>query len=262
MLPILHIGPLALPAPQLILLAGFWLGLDLTEKQAERYGLKASILYNLVLIMLIAGLIGARLVYAAQSPGAFLSNPLNLLALSPQMFDSAGGLVVAVIAGLAYIFLRRQPLQPVLDGLVTLLAVLAITLGLSHLASGDAFGTPAHLPWSITLWGDQRHPSQVYETLAGLMIAILVWPGGRFSYPSETGQPGFRFWSFLALSAGARLFLETFRGDSTLIAGFRAAQVIAWLVLSASLWGLGRTLRSQPLKPAEEQGNIEAEEKV
>lgn len=263
MLPILQIGPLALPTPQLILLAGFWLGFDLTERQAARYSVKSSTINNLILIMLIAGLIGARLAYAAQAPSIFLSNPLNLLAVSPQMFDVNGGLLTAAAAGLAYVLLRRLALVPTLDALVTLLSVMAVSLGLAHLASGDAFGAPARLPWSIPLWGELRHPSQAYETLAGLIIAILAWPGGRFSHPSETGRHGFRFWSFLALSAGTRLFLETFRGDSTLVAGFREAQVIAWLVLAASLWGLRQAMRNQPPgKPADTQQNTEAEEKA
>jgi prolipoprotein diacylglyceryltransferase len=91
------------------------------------------------------------------------------------------------------------------------------------------------------------------------MIAIATWPGGWISRRSEhpaSGEslnvrPGLRFWAFLALSAAARLFLETFRGDSTLLLGmFRQAQAIAWLVLAASLWQIGRRLRD----PAHAEG--------
>jgi hypothetical protein len=42
---------------------------------------------------------------------------------------------------------------------------------------------------------------------------------------------------FAALTAGARLFLEAFRGDSTLIfGGIRFAQLIAWIVLALALF--------------------------
>jgi len=47
---------------------------------------------------------------------------------------------------------------------------------------------------------------------------------------------GQRFLTFLTLSAGARLFLEAYRGDSVLWGGFRSAQVIAWLILAICLW--------------------------
>ncbi len=242
MLPILQIGPLALPVPALLLLVGFWIGLDLTEKQASRYGVPAGLIYNLTLVAVIAGVIGARLFYAAQSPAAFLSSPLSLLTPRPQMLDATGGILAAGLAGLGYALLRKLPVWSTLDALTTLLAVLAVVLGLAHFASGDAFGAPASLPWAVELWGEMRHPSQVYETLAALLIAAAVWPGSRLSR-FALGRPGLRFWAFLALSAAARVILETFRGDSTLLWNtFRTAQVIAWFVLAISLWQIGKRL--------------------
>lgn len=245
MLPVISIGPLALPVPQLLLLLGFWIGLELTERQAQRYRSQAGELYNLTLIAVVAGLIGARLAYAARAPGAFLENPLNLIALQPQMFEPTGGWIAALLAGLVYIWKRRVPFWPALDALTTLFSVLTITLGLAHFASGDAFGAPTRAPWAIELWGELRHPTQVYETLAALAIAAAVWPGGRISRVSEQqGGSGFRFWVFVGLTAGARLLLESFRGDSLLVLNlFRQAQVIAWLVLALSLWQIGRRMR-------------------
>jgi prolipoprotein diacylglyceryltransferase len=49
--------------------------------------------------------------------------------------------------------------------------------------------------------------------------------------------PGSSFLPFAALTAGTRLFIEAFRGDSTLIlGGIRLAQVIAWIVLAIALF--------------------------
>ena len=61
MLPMIHIGPLAIPAPQMILLLGFWLGLELTEKLAHRFKTDPAQVYRLTLIGIAAGLVGARL---------------------------------------------------------------------------------------------------------------------------------------------------------------------------------------------------------
>jgi len=254
MLPILQIGPLALPAPALILLVGFWIGLDLAEKHAHHFGADPKAIYNLALVAMIAGLVGARFAYAAQSPGPFLENPLNLLTPRPQMLDSAGGTMIGLLAALVYGWLRKLPLWSTLDAATSLLSALAVTLGLVNFASGDAFGAPAQLPWAIQLWGEARHPSQVYETLAALLIAAIVWPGRPVAQHSRL-RPGFRFWVFLALSAGARLFLETFRGDSTLVwNAFRQAQLIAWPVLAVSLWQIGRRLEPLPRPASPEEG--------
>ncbi len=252
MLPVVQIGPLALPAPQLILLAGFWIGLELTEKQAERFHAASGPIYNMTLVAVLAGLVGARLAYAAQYPSAFLAAPLNLLTPRPQMLNGSGGLVIGLLAALLYGWFKKLPFWPTLDAATTLFSVMGVTLGLAHFASGDAFGAPSHVPWAIELWGELRHPSQVYETLAALLIAAAVWPGSRLARYAS-GRPGLRFWVFPALSAAARLFLETFRGDSIIVLNmFRQAQLIAWLMLAVSLWQIGRRIGAleEPHSPA------------
>jgi prolipoprotein diacylglyceryltransferase len=254
MLPIIHLGPLALPVPELVLLLGFWLGLELSERQAHHFRTAAAEVYNLALAGVAAGLAGARLVYAARFPAAFLANPLNLLALRPEMLDPLGGWVVAALAVVVTIKIRRLTFWSSLDALTTLLAVLAIMLGVAQLASGEAFGRPTHAPWAIELWGELRHPSQVYAILAALLTAAAVWPGSRIAGLSDQpGRAGLRFWAFLGLSAAARVFLETFRGDSLLLLGsFRQAQVTAWVVLALSLWQAGRRLNLE--LPADLEG--------
>lgn len=252
MLPMINIGPLALPAPQLLLLIGFWVGLDLAEKQSSYFKVDSGKLMNLILISLVAGMLGARLIFAAQAPAAFLDSPLNLLAPRPDMLDATGGWVAAGLSGLIYGRARKLPLWSTLDALTTLFIGLSVTLGLSHLASGDAYGTSARLPWSIDLWGELRHPSQVYETLAVLLVASAVWPGGKISYATlRPGYAGLRWWTFLAMTAGTRIFLEAFRGDSILLwDALRQAQAVAWVVLAISLWQIGQRIQKSEAAPA------------
>lgn len=252
MLPVTNIGPVALPAPQLLLLIGFWLGLDLAEKQSPYFKVDSGKLMNLILISLVTGMLGARLIYAIQAPTAFLDSPLNLLALRPDMLDATGGWAAAGLTGLIYGRARKLPLWPTLDALTTLFIGLSVTLGLSHLASGDAYGAPARLPWSIDLWGELRHPSQVYETLAALLVASTVWPGGKISSATlRPGYAGLRWWAFLAMTAGTRIFLEAFRGDSMLLwDALRQAQAVAWVVLAISLWQIGRRIQKPEAAPS------------
>lgn len=258
MLPVINIGPLALPAPQLILLLGFWLGVEIGEKQAGYFKANGAKIYNLILIATLAGFIGARFAYAIQASAAFLESPLNLLALRPDMLDGTGGWLTAVAAGLIILRANRLALWPALDAVTGLLVILGVSAGLAHLASGDAFGAPAELPWAIQLWGAQRHPSQVYETLAALLVGIITWPGGRLSRATiQPGREGLRFWVFIALSAAARIFLETFRGDSILLAGsFRLVQLAAWAALALSLWQIGRRIQPAPPPSSPEPADL------
>jgi phosphatidylglycerol:prolipoprotein diacylglycerol transferase len=152
------------------------------------------------------------------------------------LLDPFAGAAFGLIAALVYGQRKSLTLWPALDALTPGLAVFAVFLGLSHLASGSAFGAPTRLPWGIDLWGAHRHPTQIYETILAGLIAWMVWPGLGFV---RTQTPGRRFLIFIALSAAARLFLEAFRGDSSLVlGGLRAAQIVAWVILAASLLAL------------------------
>jgi phosphatidylglycerol:prolipoprotein diacylglycerol transferase len=252
MLPILQVGPLALPTPALAILLCTWLGLNLAERHADRYGLKSAQVYNLVMILLVAGLIGARLTYILRYPKIFAASPVSIVSLNLGLLDPVGGLVIGVLAGLVYAQRKKIPLWNALDALTPALGMLALGVALSHLASGAAFGAPSDLPWAINLWGANRHPSQVYEVIAAAIILAIIWPG------RETGRqrrPGMAFLLFVALSAGARLLLEAFRGDSAFIfLGLRRAQALAWLALAGSLAGLYRLAqRERNLPPRVEE---------
>ena len=235
MLPFLRIGPFTLQAPGLALLVGVWIGSSLAEKEAARLRLNAADIYNLIFYCLVAGVVGARLAYAARYLSAYLANPISLLALTPATLWPAAGMVIGLAVAALFGWRRRLPLRPTLDALAPGLAALMVALGVAHFLSGDAFGAPATLPWAIHLWDDDRHPSQVYETLAALAVLALAW-----KRPLGIGR-GLNFVLVVALSAAARVFLEAFRGDSVVWAGgFRAAQVVGLVLLAACLWLLRR----------------------
>jgi phosphatidylglycerol:prolipoprotein diacylglycerol transferase len=236
MFPVLNIGPLSIQTPGLIILIGIWLGLALSERLATTE--KFNKIYNLVLISIIFGVIGGRLGYVLEHPQAFLDNPINIFSLNPDMFNLFAGIGAGLIAAIIYGQRKNMLLWKTLDSLTPFFAVLFIAVGASHLASGEAFGSPSDLPWSIYLWGTNRHPAQVYEIMLGtfILIFVIIW-SRRKTHRAD----GILFLTFLALSALVRLFTEAFRGDSILtIFGIRTAQLIAWIVLAISLWALGK----------------------
>ena len=238
MFPVIQIGPFALYAPALALLAGVWAGAWLAEKEAARLGLSADAVSALVFVGLVAGVAGARLGHVARNLGAYAADPLAILSLNPATFDPAIGLLAGSVVAAIFGLRRGLPPRPTLDALAPGMAALLVGVGVGHLASGDAFGAPADLPWSIFLWDAYRHPSQVYEIVAALVV-LGVWRLLR----GPRRFDGFGFLLVAGLSAFARVFLEAFRGDSALIAGgLRAAQVGGLLVLAlcfvgAEMWG-------------------------
>lgn len=233
MYPVLQIGPLALAVPGMALLLGIWVGLWLAEKEAARLKLNAETLYNLAFIGLGVGLIGARLAYVIRYSSAYASDPLSVFSLHPATLAPTEGALIGIVAAVLYGARRKLPLRLTLDAFAPAVAVVGVAVAIAHLASGDAFGAAARLPWSMYLWDEYRHPSQVYELIAALSVLGISWQVRTRGPPVGIG---FNFLLVVALSAAARIFLEAFRGDSLLMAGgWRAAQVGGLVILAACL---------------------------
>ena len=231
MYPYLSLGPLLIQLPILALLLGVWISSFLAEREAARLKLPTTAISNLIVIGLAAGIAGARLAYAARYPEAYLANPLGLFALNVNTLAGFEGLLVGLLFAFLYGQRKGLPLRPTLDALAPGLAAFLVALGLAHFLSGDAFGVPTDLPWSIYLWGEARHPSQVYEILLALVVFLIA-----LKKPFGQGGSGVNFWLVVALTAAGRIFLEAFRGDSLVWpGGFRAAQIISLVILAASL---------------------------
>ena len=226
------------PRDLILVVAAIWVGLFLAEKRSARHGISNDDLNNIVFFPLIGYLLGGRILFAFENLSAFIQNPQSLISLNLDLFDPFGGLAVAIIVALVYGQRQNLSLWSTLDALTPVFAVFAVGLGLAHLASGSAFGKETSLPWGMKLWGAVRHPSQIYEIFASLLILGLLW------FQKADMRPGVHFLSFAALTSGARIFLEAFRGDSTLVfGGLRLAQIIAWAVLAISLFLLDRRSR-------------------
>ena len=227
------------PRHLILLLAAMWLGLALAEKRAERHGMSKDVLNNIVFYSIIGYVAGGRILFAVSNLSAFTKSPLSLFSPNVDLFDSLAALVTGLLVGVIYGYRQKLPLWRTLDALTPFFASLAAGLSLSHLAAGTAFGSPTSVSWGIDLWNATRHPTQIYELIASVAIFGLLW------FQKSDSCPGILFLNFTALTAEARLFLEAFRGDSTLVFGeYRLAQVVAWVVLVIAFLA-SETIRQQ-----------------
>lgn len=240
MFPTISIGPASMPVPGLVMIIGLWVGLTLSEKFSSNYEVEEDFLYNLTFITLVAGLLGARITYIASAPGSFVENPLSIIALNITALDPVGGLAIGAAAGLYYTHRKRMLSWSTLDALSPLATVLYISLGVSHLASGKAYGIETNLPWGIDLWNATRHPTQVYEILLGFLLLGWLWLTIReFSMPR-----GQTFSSMMLILTIGHLIIAGFRADlPTFAGGIRTGQIAAYAGLALSLWLVGKTLR-------------------
>ncbi len=228
MFPVIRIASLTIQARGLILLIAFWLASSAAERAARRLSLRGDDVYNLGFYGIVAGLLGARLGYVIQYWSVYQNDLGAIFALNLNTLSPVAGLLAAF--AVAYWHARRKGIadRRLLDALTPGLIVFAAGLALADLASGDGYGAPVQLPWSIDLWGELRHPTQMYHLLVAIGIGVVVW---RFSRPFD----GARFGLFAALYAASRLLLEAVHGDSATFAGVRVVQLWSLAALVAAL---------------------------
>ncbi len=238
MFPTFQIGPLSLQTSGIIYLIGFGLGLSLCEKWSARFQVEGSKLSDLILTAAIIGLIGARLTVVASEPRFFFNAPFAAISLNPLLFDLTSGVVIAFFAAVLLAYRRGILAWKTLDAVTPLAAIGNISLGLSHLVSGKAYGAVTDAPWGIYLWNATRHPTQVYE----IFLAVLAFGAVWYAIHHPLKGNGQTFALFLMVASIGHLINGAFLAPNRLIiAGARVEQLYAYLVLIFSLWLFGKT---------------------
>lgn len=230
------------PRHIILLILAVWLGTSLAERRAERFGVSKEALNNFVFYGLFAFVGGGRLAYVLQHLSIFSKSPFGVFSINLDLFDSFGALAAFGIFFIAYTQNKNIRLWDALDSLAPLFAILAIGLGLSRFASGAAFGLPTNAIWGIEQWNAVRHPTQLYDTFAALIIFIVIW---RFLPPLPSG---IFFLIFASLTAFSQIFLQAYRAHPLLIGALNQSQVFAWIVLLVCFFFLENRLSSQTKK--------------
>lgn len=223
--------------------AGFWLGAWTSARRAPKAGISPDTVWDLLWVLIVAGIVGARALYVATYwDRDFKNEPWSeIFMVHHGGLVFHGGFVLAVIAGFAWCARHRLPGWTLSDILVPGVA-LGHALGrVGCLMNGCCYGRRCELPWAIhfpksheTL-GLPVHPTQIYE--AGLCAALsgfLAWwfPRRRFE-----GQV---FALYLMIYAVVRSGVEFYRGDyppAALRLGFITPA--HWVSVGLFLLGMG-----------------------
>ncbi len=97
MYPILYkLGPINLYAYGFFLALGFLSAILVGGLEARRLGLPVGRFYDLCFYIILAALIGSRLLFVIVDPGPFIQNPLKIFALWEGGLVFHGGLIAGV----------------------------------------------------------------------------------------------------------------------------------------------------------------------
>jgi phosphatidylglycerol---prolipoprotein diacylglyceryl transferase len=242
MLPVLQLGPLALPVYPLSLLLACWATLAAGAWAARRLGLAGDHIYDAGFYGLIAAVVVARLAHVTAFWSVYRAQPLEIIGLNTRAFVWWPGLLAALVVIGWYIRRNRLPWVAFADAgaFGALVGISVACLGAFLAGSGQ--GAPTGLPWGISTWDVPRHPVQLYWTLAALTAAALV-----AAVLVKQTKPGAAALTALAAFGLAALLIEPARaGALTTLGGLRVAQLLGLAAALLALWGLRKRSEGTP----------------
>ncbi|MFA5110469.1 MAG: prolipoprotein diacylglyceryl transferase [Desulfobaccales bacterium] len=233
--PILFkIGPITIYTYGFFLALAFLCAIVVAGREAKRLGLPEAQFYDLCFYLILAALVGSRLLFIILEPGRFLSNPLKIFALWEGGLDFQGGLFLALIVAFFYIRHHGWPWPPTLDALA-LGAPLGQFFGrIGCFMAGCCYGIPSQAPWAVTFTNPESlcplrvplHPSQLYESLLALgVFGFLFWFRKRKSYQGQM------MLLYLCLAGLVRFGVEFFRSPLD----YRGPTFFGWMPLTQLL---------------------------
>jgi phosphatidylglycerol:prolipoprotein diacylglycerol transferase len=183
-----HIGSFPINTYGVFLALAFLCAILIAVKLGQRDGLPKARVYDLSLWMLLASLIGSKVLMFFTEP-EYRDHPLQLLSLDFLRSGGVfyGGLIGAVLTG--YFLMRhyKLPWWKTADACAPGIAVGNFFGRLGCFSAGCCWGKPTTLPWGVkfTELGHQitgvpidahLHPTQLYESFSMLIVFFfLLW---------------------------------------------------------------------------------------
>ena len=257
-----QLGPLTVHTYSVLVDLGILAGALIAYREAKRLGIDSNVFADFALWVIVAGLAGSRLYHVFMYPDLYAGDWLSVFRLWEHGLVFQGAFLGGLIAGIIFVRLHRLPFWRMADA-----AALGLVFGhsigrVACFFAGCCYGELCDLPWAVSfpVLGDgPRHPTQLYEALANLVIfGILLLVRRRKPFD------GFVFLLYVALYSMVRFTDEFFRGDPAQMVGtLRLAQTVATttfvvaVLLMLFLMLRARSLPDPSMVHEEETGSLD-----
>ena len=221
----------------LLFVSGMILGYFVIRKMFKQENISNELLDKLVMYMVPATVIGARLGHVFfygpyWGPEGYLSNPIEIFKIWEGGLASHGAAVVILLA-LWYFSNKviKRPYLWMLDRIAAPVAIAGAFIRLGNLVNHEMVGYVTDVPWGFRFlhhdcmnlidgqylceWSDipVRHPANLYESLAYFLsfgiLMFLFWKKNAWK------KQGMVFGTFLILIFGFRFLIEFVKESQT-----------------------------------------------
>ena len=253
-----HIGPLFVHVYGLMYVIGITLAILITQRRVRRYGGDPSIVGDIALWAVPAGIIGGRIYFDVTTPQDIPHVWYGVFAVWTGGLGIWGGVAAGAAAGIWRLRRRGMAVAPFADAVAPALLVAQAIGRIGNYFNKELFGGPTTLPWGLIIPAQYRppgyaqyrtfQPTFLYELIFDLALAaLLVWLG----HHTKVRPPGL-FALYVTGYSAFRIFEESLRIDSSEhFLGLRLNFYVASAMTVAGIIWFVFTQRKRPAEPAE-----------
>jgi phosphatidylglycerol---prolipoprotein diacylglyceryl transferase len=234
-----ELGPLTLTWHGIFIAVGILVGALFAGRYARERSLDRDRLLTAVVVISVAGIVGARVFFLLENDPVALLNPKDWL--GTRGFAFYGAIILGTLA--AAVYLTRAGLgSRYLDALAAGFPAGMAVGRIGDVINGEHYGPASDLPWAFRYTHPDalvpsssvaHHSGGFYEVVLALAMFAVIWPlRDRFRTPLML------LWAVIALYGAGRFLMFFYRSDSDQLAlGLNAAQ---WTSLAlVAVAGLG-----------------------
>lgn len=248
----IHIGSLtfALRWYGVFVMTGIVIGGYVASKEITRKGGDSEALWDAMIWLLPAAIIGARLWYVINATiggnAYYMNNPAQILNIPQGGLHFYGGLIFGAAALYWYLKKHKMDMWLFVDAIAPAALLGQAIARPANFINQELYGGPTALPWGIPIDATHRltmfsdltkyplettrfHPTFAYEMILNFIaFGLIYW---LLRNIKDLDKPGSSFFLWLIFAGFARTFIEFFRPDQPVIAGWlTTSMLVAFLM--------------------------------
>jgi len=217
-----QIGSFYLPTYGVLVATGVLIGLWITVRNSEKQGINGDDAWNLGILVVLAGIVGAKVLYIVNDWGYYAENWHRIFSLNVLQAGGvfSGGLIGAFLMAAWYVRRHQMPAWRFTDAVAPGLAFGHVLGRFGCFAAGCCYGKPTDHFWGVTFTNQWAHdvsqtplnirlePTELIEAAAEFFnFLLLTWLLKRKRFDGQVWA------SFMILYGVERYFIEFLRGD-------------------------------------------------
>lgn len=242
-------------------------GAFVAERQIQLRKGPASFVWDVLIWVVPAGIIGARLWYVlndmAGGSNYFTEDPGRILRVQEGGLHIYGAVLGGLVVAWWYARRRKFSFWMLLDAVAPTLLIAQAVGRIANFINQELYGPPTDLPWGVSIAAENRiapwndlalypvettrfHPTFFYESLWNiLMAALIIWAVRKLG---KKMKPGTAFYLWLLAAGIGRVWLEFFRPDQPRIPGTDLSYSRLIALIMALAGGLMMLIRYEKIK--------------